>query len=885
MLLTLLTTIAALTAPPIIPGLHTDGLPPTTRGHILINELGCTNCHTSTANPLNLTAKTAPRLSAVGQRVRADYLRRFIATPHATKPGTTMPDVFANVEARDAHADAITHYLLSLSADQFEPQAPDAIAARAGHELFQTVGCLACHSPVLSTIVGSIPLGPLDRKYSVQSLATFLTDPLVVRPSGRMPKLNLSPTEAYQLANYLLNGTRVPGPLVSTLYLGTMASDLDDLVGNVAATGIVDGFNLQPFAKHKHNFAVRFAGFIRVYHSGPHKFTLTSNDHATLWINSKLIVTTKANTQQAATQLKAGLHDIVLLYLHQRGTPQLTVHLNDAPIPSNILQSQTKPTAPYQPLKLDPEKIATGRELFTRFRCNNCHQFTDTPSVPARALAALDATKACPHFDLTGSQRADIRAVLSSQPFNPTPEQQIRAHASALNCIACHQRGDLGGIVSARNEYFLSTDPNLGEPGRRPPPLTGIGAKIQPDWLANTLALGQALRPYMKTRMPGFGEENTKALAGLLSATDKVEAVEFEPLPKERKAAQAVKNVGQQLVGNKAMNCIACHTFRGQGTSSMAAIDIVETTGKRLNKDWFYHYMLKPIQFRSDTIMPEYFTNGVSVFKDIEGGDPKKQLNAMWHYLASGRNVRQPSGMTRPSMEVVVGNEAVILRRQVHGTGRRAVSVGYPDKVNLVFDADTLAVTEVWRGRFVDASGIWLGQGSGGARPMERDRMQLGKGPPFAVLKTPDTPWPTNAKEAGHQFLGYDLDEHRRPTFRYRFNDIVVVDKPLDMITNDIAFLRRTLTFTSTREHSIYLRLATHRDIKVAHNAPLQLGPNHVLNWTGPTGDPLARLAAPEPPPKPDAPPPPRKTEALLPVTLGEGTTTVTIDYMWRADR
>ena len=38
----------------------------------------------------------------------------------------------------------------------------------------------------------------------------------------------------------------------------------------------------------------------------------------------------------------------------------------------------------------------------------------------------------------------------------------------------------------------------------------------------------------------------------------------------------------------------------------MKAIDIVEKTTERLNKDWFYHYMLHPPSFRPETIMPQH---------------------------------------------------------------------------------------------------------------------------------------------------------------------------------------------------------------------------------------------------------------------------------------
>ena len=49
----------------------------------------------------------------------------------------------------------------------------------------------------------------------------------------------------------------------------------------------------------------------------------------------------------------------------------------------------------------------------------------------------------------------------------------------------------------------------------------------------------------------------------------------------------------------------------------MAAVDLVETTTQRLRKDWFYHYMLQPVRFRSITIMPQFFPEGVSILRDV----------------------------------------------------------------------------------------------------------------------------------------------------------------------------------------------------------------------------------------------------------------------------
>ena len=57
-----------------------------------------------------------------------------------------------------------------------------------------------------------------------------------------------------------------------------------------------------------------------------------------------------------------------------------------------------------------------------------------------------------------------------------------------------------------------------------------------------------------------------------------------------------MRTAGRELVGDKGLNCIACHTFNGK-TPSKAGIDLLTTT-ERLRPDWFYHFMVNPSPFR-----------------------------------------------------------------------------------------------------------------------------------------------------------------------------------------------------------------------------------------------------------------------------------------------
>ncbi|MCA9186503.1 MAG: hypothetical protein KDA99_12815, partial [Planctomycetales bacterium] len=74
-------------------------------------------------------------------------------------------------------------------------------------------------------------------------------------------------------------------------------------------------------------------------------------------------------------------------------------------------------------------------------------------------------------------------------------------------------------------------------------------------------------------------------------------------------------------------------------------------------------------------------------------------------------------------------------------------------------------------------------------------------------------PWVVDdGRPPRHRFLGYELDELRRPAFRYRFEDIVVNDYVVDRIDSEDgqAFLQRTITMSSRSERSgLRLRVAS----------------------------------------------------------------------------
>lgn len=208
-------------------------------GEVLLGELNCVACHVATLAVRNrLLPKPAPWLEAVAGRARPAYLRRFLLAPHQEKAGTPMPDVLHGLpEAeRAATAEALAHFLASLThAPDPEPASTNRLLLEQGRILYHRTGCVACHAPqepaarlfpeatgggptdaeatryVLNRLdQTSVPLGNVRAKYFGAGLAKMLLDPLVARPSGRMPSLNLTEAEAKAIAAYLQREPAAP---------------------------------------------------------------------------------------------------------------------------------------------------------------------------------------------------------------------------------------------------------------------------------------------------------------------------------------------------------------------------------------------------------------------------------------------------------------------------------------------------------------------------------------------------------------------------------------------------------------------------------------------------------------------------------------------------
>ncbi len=558
--------------------------------------------------------------------------------------------------------------------------------------------------------------------------------------------------------------------------------------------------------------------------------------------------------------------------------PNMTLsHWEAVDIASYLLQRTPEPKENQEAVSASLASV--GKQKFRQFGCADCHRQEGIQPHKYTPLEELTIDRGClsdsqgtwPDYQLDAKQRDTLRLALDRQKDRLTETEQIELTMHTLRCYRCHSRDGIGGVSEQRNDHFHTSNQNLGPQGRMPPSLTGVGAKLKPKWLRSVLVAGRSIRPYMKTRMPQYGDTQMEHLVDLLGRADQSPGhVTFGNLPDHKEA----KKIGTELVGRGGLNCVACHTFQQKPAQTMPAVDLTEMAD-RLHKEWFYRYMLSPQSLSPGTVMPSFWPGGKAIRKEILAGDPNQQLEAIWQWLADGRQARTPRGLIFKPIELVATEEAVMLRRRYQGIGKRGIGVGYPSGVNLAFDAQQLRLAMIWKGKFADPGGVWSGQGSGNVRPLGADLIRMVRGPDLdrkPWLYTQDE----DRRPPDHQFTGYYLDSLRRPTFTYRLGDVEVEDYSVGAgddraesqpDSTGRSTLKRTVTFTSPGpREDLFFRVADGQSIaasgdhfRIDQRLVIRIGPSH-------TGQ-VIRMD--------------KGACLVVPLQLSAGKTKLTIEYSW----
>ncbi len=473
---------------PIVPAyerFHASTSPASPEGGLLLlTELGCINCHASNVAALKVGgSKSGPVLDQVGLRVRADWLAKYLSAPHDVKPGTSMPAVldFLPPDQRERSVAALVAFLVG-DARPAERNG-DRVAARRGHELFHSIGCVACHAPRGADAprvnsASTVPLPVLGDKYSVVALEKFLKDPAAIRPSGRMPSLNLNDKESRDLASFLVSdSTRSARPNINyRVYHGVWENPPDFSTMKPVSTGTSQGFDLS-VAGREDAFGIQFEGYWNVEQEGTYQFYLSSDDGSRLYLDDELIARYGGPfTKVPPRVIPKGVHKIRVDYVEAFGEQNLTLEFQGRGITRQPMESwlRLSPEEAVNPAADDsrrnaaaaePTLAAEGKILFQTLGCANCHRVTEEGKpvetlVAGPALAKLNPAQGC----LADAPRPENRFRISicrprsglrlprrcppwgaSRPSAATRSRPLSVRSTAMPAISAMVWGDRSG--------------------------------------------------------------------------------------------------------------------------------------------------------------------------------------------------------------------------------------------------------------------------------------------------------------------------------------------------------------------------------------------------------------------------------------------------------
>lgn len=482
-----------------------------------------------------------------------------------------------------------------------------------------------------------------------------------------------------------------------------------------------------------------------------------------------------------------------------------------------------KDVAEQQPVNsdpVDPVLVQQGAVLFQRRGCVNCHAM---PSIPVAASASLEAVAASlkanpgrssclsnptgrmPRYHLDQNQARSISSGLQSLNTRLETKQALQLTMLQLNCYACHERQQQGGVGRYRKAYFETVGQiDIGDEGRLPPPLTGVGARLKTAWMKNVFRGKAALRPFMTIRMPLYPDSTVSKLPGQFQKVDHP-----QPFPSEQQVfgqVDGLADAGRQLMD---AGCVQCHVFNGESLPGTVGVNLTNVAD-RVNADWLHAFLLNPGAVKRGTRMPTFFPGGKSQNSTILNGDTSKQISAIYAYLKEIDKQPLPqkiADVRNQDFELRPTDAPIVFRTFMPVAGTHAIAVGYPENVHVAFDAENLFWAEAWRGRFLDAQGTWYVRAAPPAVPLGDERIQLPPGPVVASLSQVTQAWPAKVDLTRDRFDGYSL-KAGIPVLKYHVAGVKVFDR-FDPAENGA--LVRTLTFTpedgeSETPHMVWLK-------------------------------------------------------------------------------
>jgi cytochrome c551/c552 len=532
-------------------------------------------------NLLKERKKVAPSLKEVRMKLHKEWLPVWLENPQAFRPGARMPRFRLDEEQRKE----IAAFIWQSGVPGKLPQQP-AGNAENGKELFETRGCMGCHSMGEGAqAVGGTFAANLTRvgeKANYDYLVRWIHNPRErTAPYCPLEKRDLTPED------YAKHGL----PYVFDLDHSKCPNDGSELQ--------VQQMTVMPNLRLTWEEARDIASYLITQKKKDPK------DYA-------------ATPYMDDPAMKAKGVALVRLY-GCAGCHEISGMEDESRIGTELTKEGSKPVErlDFALLTHDAEEEGwyTHKGFFE-------HKLAD-PAVydKGKVKAPLEKLR-MPNFDLKPEEITALTTFLlgsveSNLPerYFYEPEDQRRDIQEGwkvvlkYNCTGCH-------VLRIGQRSVVMDLPRYQSPDWKdqvPPRLIGEGARVDPLWLAKFLenppmsdtdVNKNGVRPYLKIRMPTFyfsqGEVSKliRFFEALSSQPEPYIAPKLEPL------TDLERSLARGLFGSQGAPCLECHATGDPGHDQRATAPNFLLAKTRLKPDWARRWMLDPSMMSPGTAMP-----------------------------------------------------------------------------------------------------------------------------------------------------------------------------------------------------------------------------------------------------------------------------------------
>lgn len=612
------------------------------QGRRLFEELGCHGCHETTGFGKDKHRMIGPGLRNIKNKVKPDWITKWIKDPKSFRPTTLMPNFKLSEEESQSIAAYLWQHADERGIHDEIPKFDEGQLSR-GDFIFEHIGCMACHSYEKDTERGFAPnLARIGEKINYGYLVEWIMNPKGKESLTRMPNFRLNQEKASLVAGYLISKT----DMGFTREGLTDVAWLEDKERARAGEALIKKYGC--FSCHeiqgmeglgkigvelsaigsKHvellDFGLvekRILGEVGLKH-----ISENVGEARRAWLRAKLQDPRqfdKGKYKKPEDQLK--MPDFGLTGEEIESLLVLLTGLREEKLPDVYIDRLTE----------SERGITEGKRLIGKYHCTGCHQLD------------VDRLYIEGGTELTGMVKLDEEDGVYFQLMEDSGELKQKAGETVFidkEQIVRKEWAKKVDFASSIIEYHVDNEGLVPEEARvfAPPLLYGEGKKVQPAWAFEFLKDPIDLRPWLDVKMPSFSLPNEEA-ASLVRffAMRENEAYPYEYVIETKKEYREEKEArspgyllaAKKLFESKDVNCTLCHVKgekmpEGDPTGWAPDLMLART---RLKPDWIKRWLLDPQSIQPGTKMPKFFREGE--FQDYIPGTPQEQAEAMKDYL------------------------------------------------------------------------------------------------------------------------------------------------------------------------------------------------------------------------------------------------------------